>query len=244
MESYQETVQLIKSSKLKQTELARRSGLTPTAINRWLNGRVTSIRPSNVEAVAAALGKEVLWKNNGRTECEFRDAAEVHGGALHRQTASGLLDRVFELERQIHELQESRSTDTISKINWHVGFAGWLQVQFDLDYERESLGFPIRNIFDGTAYNWTDVIGFRKRDLIGKDWLEMLHPRNREQAIERSREVAQLYERTQSPIIETDRILKLRHARGNYVELFCHFRANLETRMAKIWCIPVPPESA
>ena len=95
MDSYSKTVELIKSSRVRQTELARRTGLTPTAINRWLNGRVTSIRPSNVEAVATALGKQVIWKNNGRSECEFRDVPESATGEFDQDIAKGLLNKIF-----------------------------------------------------------------------------------------------------------------------------------------------------
>ena len=76
MEAFDKIIQLIKNSRIKQTELARRTGLTPTAINRWINRQVESIRPSNVEIVAEALGKKVIWKNNGRTNCEFQDLIE------------------------------------------------------------------------------------------------------------------------------------------------------------------------
>ena len=77
LEAFYKTIQLIKTSKIKQTELARRTGLTPIAINRWVNRQVDSIRPSNVENVAEALGKKVIWKNNGRTDCEFQDIIEA-----------------------------------------------------------------------------------------------------------------------------------------------------------------------
>ena len=95
VDSYSKTVELIKSSRVRQAELERRTGLTPTAINRWLNGRVTSIRPSNVEAVATALGKQVIWKNNGRSECEFRDVPESATGEFDHDFAKGLLNKIF-----------------------------------------------------------------------------------------------------------------------------------------------------
>ena len=137
VDSYSKTVELIKSSRVRQTELARRTGLTPTAINRWLNGRVTSIRPSNVEAVATALGKQVIWKNNGRSECEFRDVPESATGEFDQDIARSLLDRIFELERKIEDLKVSPNGDSVSKIDWYVGFSGWMQLQFDLDVETE-----------------------------------------------------------------------------------------------------------
>ena len=105
MDSYSKTVQLIESSRVRQTELARKTGLTPTAINHWLNGRVTSIRPSNVEAVATALGKRVTWKNNGRSEWKFRDVPEPATGEFDQDIARGLLHRIFELERKIKDLK-------------------------------------------------------------------------------------------------------------------------------------------
>ena len=88
MESYVAIIQLIKSSRISQSELARRSGLTPTAINRWLNGRVTSIRPSNVEAVASALDKEVIWINNSRSDCEFQDKQDDNTSVFYSKKQS------------------------------------------------------------------------------------------------------------------------------------------------------------
>jgi len=241
VDSYSKTVELIKSSRVRQTELARRTGLTPTAINRWLNGRVTSIRPSNVEAVATALGKLVIWKNNGRSECEFRDVPESASGEFDQDIARGLLHRIFELERKIENLKVSPNGDSVSKIDWYVGFSGWMQLQFDLDVGTEKISYPVRNIYDGTAYKWIDVLGYMKRDLLNIDLLSLLEPSDRDASIQRSRELEDLYLKMKSPIIEVDRIWKFRHAEGHYVPLFCHTRANLETKIAKHWCIPLPP---
>ena len=124
MDSYSKTVELIKSSRVRQTECARRTGLTPTAINRWLNGRVTSIRPSNLETVATALGKQVIWKNNGRSESEFGDVPESATGEFDQDITRGLFDRIFELERNIEDLNVSPNGDSVSKIDWYVGFSG------------------------------------------------------------------------------------------------------------------------
>ena len=101
VDTYSETVELIKSSRVRQTELARRTGLTPTAINRWLYGRVTSISPSNVEAVATALGKQVIWKNDDRTECEFRDVPESATGEFDQDIARGLLHRILNWKERL-----------------------------------------------------------------------------------------------------------------------------------------------
>ena len=102
MEAFYKTIKLIKSSKIKQTELARRTGLTRTVINRWLNQQVNSIRPSNVEIVADALGKKVIWKNNGRSDCEFEDILEDSKTTFMDVKTPGMLERIFELEKKLN----------------------------------------------------------------------------------------------------------------------------------------------
>ena len=124
MDSYSKTVELIKPGRVRLTECARRTGPTPTATNRWLNGRVTSITPSNVETVATALDKQVIWKNNGQSECEFRDVPESATGEFDQDIAKGLLNKIFELERNIENLKVSPNGDSVSKIDWYVGFSG------------------------------------------------------------------------------------------------------------------------
>ena len=142
MESYLAIIQLIKSSRISQSELARKSGLTPTAINRWLNGRVTSIRPSNVEAVANALDKNVIWINNSRSDCEFQDQKDEN------------------IEIDYSKKQHS------SRIEWHMGFPGWLQIKYLFDYEEDPLDYTITKAYDGTMYSWKETIGFSRKDLI------------------------------------------------------------------------------
>ena len=139
MEAFYKTIQLIKTSKIKQTELARRTGLTPTAINRWVNRQVDSIRPSNVENVAEALGKKVIWKNNGRTDCEFQDIIEETGTSFMEIKTPGMLERIFELEKKIEYLTSNKKSDVNSKIDWYLGFGSWLQLQIDLDYSQENI---------------------------------------------------------------------------------------------------------
>jgi len=102
LEAFYKTIKLIKSSKIKQTELARRTGLTRTVINRWLNQQVNSIRPSNVEIVADALGKKVIWKNNGRSDCEFEDILEDSKTTFMDVKTPGMLERIFELEKKLN----------------------------------------------------------------------------------------------------------------------------------------------
>ena len=125
------------------------------------------------------------------------------------------------------------------KIVWYVTFSGWIQLQFDLNVETEKISYPVRNIYDGTAYKWIDVFGYKKHDLLNINLLSLLESSDRDASIQRSRELGDLYLRTKSPIIEVDRIWNFRHAEGHYVPLFCHTRANLETKIAKHWCIPL-----
>ncbi len=240
MESYQATVNLIRESSISQSELARRSGLTPTAINRWMNQRVTHIRPSNVEAVASALGKEVVWIGHGRTECRFRDSGFDRESAVTLETSQSLLERLFELQRKFENIEES-GHEHPSRIDWHVGFAGWLQMQFEVDYEKHTLSYPIRDAHDGTAYTWKEILGYDENELIGKDYLELLYPVEREQVVARSREVTELSQKMESSILlETDRIFRFRHADGHYEYLFIHSRINLNKKIAKCWCSPLP----
>jgi len=116
-----------------------------------------------------------------------------------------------------------------------------MQLQFDLDFDLDNINYPVRNIYDGTAYKWINVFGYKKHELLYIDLLSLLKPSDRDASIQRSRELADFYIRTKSSIIEVDRILNFRHAEGHYVPLFCHTRANLETKIAKHWCIPLPP---
>ena len=102
MEAFYKTIKLIKSSKIKQTELTRRTGPTPTAINRWPNQQVNSIRPSNIEIATDALGKKVIWKNNGRSDCEFEDILEDSKTTFMDVKTPGMLERIFELEKKLN----------------------------------------------------------------------------------------------------------------------------------------------
>ena len=240
MEAFDKTIQLIKNSRIKQTELARRTGLTPTAINRWINRQVESIRPSNVEIVAEALGKKVIWKNNGRTNCEFQDLIEQNQTSYMDNKTPGMLERIFELEKKIEHLTSSRKSDVNSKIDWYLGFGSWLQLQIDLDYSQENITYPIRNAFEGTAYKWIDILGYRKRDLISKDYISLLHEDDKNSSIQRSHELAEIYAQNKSPILESDVIHRIRHKNGNFIKLFCHIRANLELKQSKMWCVPLP----
>ena len=147
MEAFDKIIQLIKNSRIKQTELARRTGLTPTAINRWINRQVESIRPSNVEIVAEALGKKVIWKNNGRSDCEFQDLIDENRTSYFDNKTPGMLERIFELEKKIENITSNRKSDVNSKIDWYLGFGSWLQLQIDLDYSQENITYPIRNAF-------------------------------------------------------------------------------------------------
>ena len=162
-------------------------------------------------------------------------------GEFDQDIARSLLDRIFELERKIEDLKVSPNGDSVSKIDWYVGFSGWMQLQFDLNVEIEKISYPVRNIYDGTAYKWINVLGYKKHDLLNIDLLSLLEPSDRDASIQRSHELGDLYLRTKSPIIEVGRIWKFRHAEGHCVPLFCHTRANLETKIAKHWCIPFPP---
>lgn len=240
LEAFYKTIQLIKTSKIKQTELARRTGLTPTAINRWVNRQVDSIRPSNVENVAEALGKKVIWKNNGRTDCEFQDIIEETGTSFMEIKTPGMLERIFELEKKIEYLTSNKKSDVNSKIDWYLGFGSWLQLQIDLDYSQENIIYPIRNAFEGTAYSWIEILGYRKRDLISKDYLSFLHEDDKNSTIQRSHELAEIYEQNKSPILESDVIHRLKNKNGDFIQLFCHIRANLELKQSKMWCVPLP----
>ena len=93
----------------------------------------------------------------------------------------------------------------------------------------------------GQLITWIDVFGYKKHDLLNIDLLLLLEPSDRDASIQRSREPGDLYLRTKSPIIEVSRIWKFRNAEGHCVPLFFHTRANLKTKIAKHWCIPLPP---
>ncbi|MEE2876680.1 MAG: helix-turn-helix domain-containing protein [Candidatus Neomarinimicrobiota bacterium] len=240
MKSHKATVQLIRASKISQSELARRAGLTPTAVNRWMNQRVTNIRPSNVEAIASALGKEVVWVDHSRTECKFRDSGFNRESAITLETSQDLFERLFQLQRKFENIEESGRLYHPSRIDWHVGFAGWLQMQFEIDYEKRALNYPIRRAHDGTAYTWKEIVGYDKEELIGKDYLVLLHPVERDQVMTRSREITELSQKMGSTILETDRVFRLRHTDGHYEHLFIHSRINLDKKMAKCWCVPMP----
>lgn len=216
MESYVAIIQLIKSSRISQSELARRSGLTPTAINRWLNGRVTSIRPSNVEAVASALDKEVIWINNSRSDCEFQDKQDDNTSIFYSKK------------------QHS------SRIEWHSGFPGWLQIKYLFDYEEDPLEYTITKAYDGTMYSWAEIIGYSTKDLIGINYIDFIHKIEREHIISRSRELGTYFRRTNSPILENDLIYRFQHFDGSYKALFLHSRVNLASKRGKSWCIPLP----
>ena len=235
MKSYKAIINLIKESGINQTELARRAGLTPTAVNRWMNHRVTEIRPSNVESVAYVLGKEVFWIDHNRTECEFRDSGFVKGPG----SSSKLVQRLFELERRFENIEES-GREYATRIDWHVGFAGWLQMEYEIDYEQKDLYYPILQAHDGKGYTWKEVLGYRKEKLIGVDYLGLLHTVERDAVVGRSREVSELAEKMYSPIIETDRIFRFQHSRGHYEQLFLHSRINLVKKIAKCWYVPLP----
>lgn len=216
MESYEAIIELIKESKFSQSELARRAGLTPTAINRWLNRRVVSIRPSNVEAVAEALGKKVVWINNSRTDCEF-------------------MDKQLDAEKNDQPIQQHSS-----RIEWHMGFPGWLQIKYLFDYEQDPLEYTITKAYDGTMYTWEETIGHSKKDLIGINYLDFIHSREREHIVSRSRELGTYFRRTNSPILENDLIYRFQHLSGHYEALFLHTRINLYSKRGKSWCLPLP----
>ncbi|MBH31816.1 MAG: hypothetical protein CMG71_07520 [Candidatus Marinimicrobia bacterium] len=239
MNSQKAIANLVKESGINQSELARRAGLTPTAVNRWMNHRVTNIRPSNVEAVASVLGKEVLWLNHSRTECKFVDSEFNRESAVTIENSKNLLQQLYKLHRKIENIEES-SHEYPSRIDWHVGFAGWLQMHFDLDYENRALKYLITKAHDGTAYTWKETVGYGKEELIGRDYLEFLHPVERAQVVTRSREVAELFQKMEPTILETDRIFRVRHIDGHYEYLFIHSRINLHKKVSKCWCVPMP----
>tara|TARA_B100000700_G_scaffold330670_1_gene458156 strand:+ start:8326 stop:8994 length:669 start_codon:yes stop_codon:yes gene_type:complete len=216
MDSYKAIIQLIKSSRITQSELARKSGLTPTAINRWLNRRVTSIRPSNVEAIANALGKEIIWINNSRSDCEIVD---INNNSL---------------SINFPEKQHS------SRIEWHMGFPGWLQIKYLFDYEEDPINYTITKAYDGTMYSWKETIGYSCQEIIGINYIDFIHDIEREHIISRSRELGTFFRRTNSPILENDLIYRFKHLNGKYKALFLHSRVNLKSKRGKSWCLPLP----
>ena len=76
--------------------------------------------------------------------------------------------------------------------------------------------------------------------IISKDYLSFLHEDDKNSTIQRSHELAEIYEQNKSPILESDVIHRLKNKNGDFIQLFCHIRANLELKQSKMWCVPLP----
>ena len=95
-----------------------------------------------------------------------------------------------------------------------------MQLKFDLDFDLDNINYPVRNIYDGTTYKWINVLGYKKHDLLNINLLSLLQPSDRDASIQRSRELADFYLRTKSPIIGVDIIWNFRYHEGHYIPLF------------------------
>ena len=67
-----------------------------------------------------------------------------------------------------------------------------------------------------------------------------IHEDDKNSSIQRSHELAEIYAQNKSPILESDVIHRLKNKNGDFIQLFCHIRANLELKQSKMWCVPLP----
>lgn len=90
---------------ISQAELARRCHIDRSAVNQWVKGTVSNIRPDHLLCIADALGIELRWLISGRGPMLARQIpVDFDNGDLALVTAPKQIKQIF------HQILDSSSS--------------------------------------------------------------------------------------------------------------------------------------